>query len=288
MLKGRSAIVTGASQGLGKEIARAYAAAGASVALVARDGKLLEQTADELRGEEKGRRIVTFAADVTDEKAMRDVIDNTIKEFGKLDILVNNAGVYGPMGSLEEVDLAEWRRALDINVLGTLIPMRLVLPHFKRNHYGKIINLSGGGATSPMPFITAYAASKAAVARLTESVALEVNDFGIDVNSIAPGALNTRLLDELLAAGPKKVGDKFYQRATEQQKSGGASMDNAAQLCIFLATAESDGVTGRLIAAVWDDWRTLGKRLPEFKESDVYMIRRITSKDRGFSHWKDQ
>jgi NAD(P)-dependent dehydrogenase (short-subunit alcohol dehydrogenase family) len=282
MLKGRSAIITGANQGLGKEIARAFAAAGAAVALVARDRELLDLAAQELTAEGPGRRILTFAADVTDEKVMKEVIGSTIKEFGKLDILVNNAGVYGPKGPLEEIDLAEWRRALDINVMGTLIPTRLVLSHFKANHYGKIINLSGGGATNPMPLITAYASSKAAVVRFSESMALELKDFGIDVNAVAPGALNTRLLDEILAAGPEKVGATFYKRSLEQQKSGGASMVTAANLCVYLASKTSDGVTGRLISAIWDEWATLAERLPQYKDTDVYALRRITAKDRGF------
>ena len=91
------------------------------------------------------------------------------------------------------------------------------IPHFKQNRHGKIIILSGGGATKPMPYLSAYAASKAGVVRFAETLAEEVKDFNIDVNTVAPGALNTRLLDEVLAAGPEKVGKAFYEQSLKQQ-----------------------------------------------------------------------
>ena len=119
-----------------------------------------------------------------------------------LDILVNNAGVYGPMGPIEENDWEAWVRAIQINLFGTVLMSRAVIPIFRGQNYGKIINLSGGGATAPLPRMSSYAASKAAVVRLTETLAEELRDAHVDVNAIAPGALNTRLLDEVLAAGP--------------------------------------------------------------------------------------
>ena len=118
------------------------------------------------------------------------------------------------------------------------------------------MNLSGGGATSPLPRISAYAASKAAVVRLTETLAEETAGSGIDVNAIAPGALNTRLLDEVLAEGPERVGVGFYERAVKQREQGGSPLTTGADLCVFLLSAASDGITGRLISAVWDPWRT--------------------------------
>ena len=109
--------------------------------------------------------------------------------FGKLDIVVNNAGVYGPMGSIETIDWDEWVQAIAINLNGLVYCCRKAVEAFKPQRYGKIINLSGGGATNPLPGISAYAASKAAVVRFTETLALEVKEFGIDVNAVAPGAL---------------------------------------------------------------------------------------------------
>ena len=131
---------------------------------------------------------------------------------------MNNAGVYGPMGSIEDVDWDAWVRAIEINLFGSILMCRALLPHFKAQRYGKIIQLSGGGATNPLPRISAYAASKAAIVRFAESLALEVRDEGIDVNAIAPGALNTRMMDELLAAGPAD-GRRGVLRAHAQDES---------------------------------------------------------------------
>ena len=126
---------------------------------------------------------------------------------------MNNAGVYGPKGPIEDVAWDEWEHAIRVNLLGSVLCCRALVPHFRANGYGKIIQLSGGGATSPLPRLSAYAASKAAVVRFAETLAEEVRGTGIDVNAIAPGALNTRLLDEVLEAGPERVGDAFYERA---------------------------------------------------------------------------
>jgi NAD(P)-dependent dehydrogenase (short-subunit alcohol dehydrogenase family) len=146
---------------------------------------------------------------------------------------------------------------------------------------GKIINLSGGGATSPLPSISAYAASKAAVVRFTETLAEELRPHRIDVNAMAPGPLNTRMLDEMLEAGPEAVGAAAHAKALKQKESGGAPIGNGAELCVFLASAESDGITGKLISAVWDPWKVLAARREELANSDIYCLRRIVPEDRG-------
>jgi len=160
---------------------------------------------------------------------------------------------------------------------------RAAVPHFKAQKYGKIIQLSGGGATNPLPRISAYAASKAAIVRFAETLAEEVRDDHIDVNSIAPGPLNTRLLDEVIAAGPEKVGRDFYQRSLMQKSKGGAPLEKGTGLAVFLASSESDGITGKLLSAVWDPWDEFGGHLEELCRTDVYTLRRIVPKDRGLT-----
>jgi 3-oxoacyl-[acyl-carrier protein] reductase len=132
-----------------------------------------------------------------------------------------------------------------------------------------------------MPRLSAYAASKAAVVRLAETLADEVREAGIDVNAIAPGAMNTRLLDDILEAGPHRVGEVFYAKAMTQRSEGGTALAVGAALCVFLASHASDGITGRLISAVWDPWSTLSQRLSELDGSDIYTLRRIVPEDRG-------
>jgi 3-oxoacyl-[acyl-carrier protein] reductase len=138
-----------------------------------------------------------------------------------------------------------------------------------------------------LPRISAYAVSKAAIVRFTETLAEEVRGTGIDVNAIAPGALNTRMLDEVLEAGPDKVGKAFYERSLKQKESGGVPIDRGAELALFLASKASDGITAKLISAVWDDWERWPEQLNELSSSDTYTLRRITARDRGFE-WGDK
>ncbi len=280
-MQGRNAIVTGANQGLGLEIARAYVDAGANVLICARDRELLEAAAAELRARRSGVTIIAEPGDVSAPPDVARVIQTGIEAFGTVHVLVNNAGVYGPMGPIEELDWAEWARAMEINVYGSVLPARALVPHFKANRYGKIVQLSGGGATNPLPRITAYAASKAAIVRFMESLAEEVREYGIDVNSVAPGALNTRLLDELLEAGPARVGAAFHDRMTRIKGEGGTPLSVGAALAVFLGSAESDGITGRLLSAAWDPWQTLPAFRDELAATDIYTLRRIVAADRG-------
>jgi 3-oxoacyl-[acyl-carrier protein] reductase len=165
--------------------------------------------------------------------------------------------------------------------MGTVLPCRAVLPHLQSRRSGKIILLSGGGATKPLPYLSAYAASKAAVVRFGETLAEEVREFSIEVNAIAPGALNTRLLDEILEAGPDKVGSAFYEQSREQKARGGTPLERGASLCVFLASPAGDGITGKLISAVWDPWEQLPAHLDDLRDSDIYTLRRIVPHERG-------
>jgi 3-oxoacyl-[acyl-carrier protein] reductase len=236
---------------------------------------------------EPGARIVTIAGDVGEPKDVDRIFEKLRAEFSRLDILVNNAGIYGPMGNIEDVDWNEWVDAIRINLLGLVYVSRVAMPVMRAQHYGKIINISGGGAANPMPAITAYAASKAGVVRFTESLALECRDDHIDVNAIAPGALVTRMMDQLLEAGPERVGQQFFDRMKKIAQEGGTPLDVGAALCVFLGSAESDGITGKLIAAQWDRWEDWPKYLDELNTSDVYTLRRITGRDRN-KQWGDR
>ena len=287
-LQGRAAIITGANQGLGLAIARAYVEAGADVLMCARDAEMLEQARAQVSTlAASGQIVAAQAADVSKSADVERLAATAFQRFPRLRILVNNAGVYGPMGPIEAVDWAAWARAVEINLYGSVLMCRAVLPHFKAAQYGKIVQLSGGGATNPLPGISAYAASKAAIVRFAETLAEETREYHIDVNAIAPGALNTRMLDEALAAGPDKVGRGFYERALKQKERGGAPLDKGAQLAVFLGSAASDGITGKLISAVWDSWETLPEHLDDLQHTDIYTLRRIVPQDRGIG-WGDR
>lgn len=286
-LEGRSALITGASQGLGLAIAREYVAAGASVVLCARDAERLEHASREVAAlAGPAQRVVARAADVSRKEEADALARAALEAFPDLHVLVNNAGVYGPMGPIEDVDWDAWVRAIEINLLGSVLMARALLPHFKARQYGKIVQLSGGGATAPLPRISAYAASKAAVVRFAETLAEEVRGDGIDVNAVAPGPLNTRLLDDVLAHGPSGVGEEFYARAVRQRDEGGVPLETGARLVVFLGSAASDGITARLLSAVWDPWESLPEHREDLDRTDVYTLRRIVPADRGFSWGK--
>ncbi|MDA9661117.1 SDR family oxidoreductase [Gammaproteobacteria bacterium] len=288
ILAGKKAIITGANQGLGFEIAKKYVLAGADVMLCARNATLLDKARSELEVmATPGQKIMGDVADVSSELDVRALVANTLEALGGCHILVNNAGVYGPKGEIESLDWAEWVKAIEINVYGSILMCRALLPHFKAQRYGKVIQLSGGGATNPLPLISAYAVSKAAIVRFAETLAEEVRGIGIDVNAIAPGPLNTRMLDEILQAGPEKVGQAFYDRSLQQKESGGAPLEKGADLALFLASAASDGLTAKLISAVWDDWEHWPDHLDELSSSDAYTLRRVAGRDRGFT-WGDK
>jgi NAD(P)-dependent dehydrogenase (short-subunit alcohol dehydrogenase family) len=287
VLENRYAIVTGASQGLGFEIAKKYLEAGASLMICARNEVLLDKAAlalKKLAG--TGQSVLALPADVSKPKDVTALVDGALREFGGLDILVNNAGVVGPSGAVEDIDWKEWMRTIEINLLGSVLLSRSVLPHFKLAEHGKIVQLSGGGATNPLPGLSAYAVSKAAVVRFVETLAEETRRHRIDVNAIAPGALNTRMLDEFIAAGPANIGPAFHERALQQKKAGGTPLCKGADLAVFLGSSLSDGITGKLISAVWDPWITLPNHLDDLDGTDIYTLRRIVPTDRGIT-WGD-
>ncbi len=283
VLRGRRALVTGASRGFGKAVADSFARAGADLVLCSRSEAELSDAKAELVSSFPERRIEIVVADVSNERSVGVLAERVGDAFGDLDILVCNAGIYGPKGASESVDWAAWTNAFEVNVFGVALCVRAFAPMIKRSERGKVIVLSGGGATKPMPFLSAYAATKAAVVRFGETLAEEWRPDGVDVNMVAPGALNTRLLDEILEAGPDAVGRAFYEASLKQKSTGGTPLARGAELCVFLASRASDGVTGKLISAVWDPWG----RFPELRESldssDVYTLRRIVPSERGFT-----
>jgi NAD(P)-dependent dehydrogenase (short-subunit alcohol dehydrogenase family) len=282
-LAGSAVIVTGANQGLGRVIAKRLVADGASVLLCARDRAKLTEAREDLRTvAAPGQVVIAAGADVSRQDEVERLFTTAERELPPLTGLVNNAAILGPAGRAEETDWEQWHEAIRINLLGTVLCCREAVRIFRRARYGKIVNLSGGGATAPRPFLSAYAVAKAGVVRFTETLAEETKGAGIDVNAVAPGALNTRLLNEVIEAGPERVGTQAYEEALRQRQEGGAPPEAAAALCALLLSADSDGITGRLLSAVWDNWRDLPARKIQLAASDVYTLRRIVPRDRNF------
>lgn len=204
-----------------------------------------------------------------------------------LDALVNNAAIHGPLGPLWENDFSMWQQVIQVDLLAPVALCRAFVPWMRETGGGSIINLSGGGATGPRANFSAYATAKASLVRFSETLAEETKPFGIRVNCIAPGAMKTAMLGEILQKGTGAVGEVEFAIANKVFTEGGASMDRVADLVLFLATDASKGITGKLISAVWDDWEHWPEHLNELSSSDVYTLRRITGRDRGFT-WGDK
>ena len=280
ILENKVAIITGASGGVAGGIASVYAREGCRLVLSDADLPGLGGAQRELAKHHSP--VEAFRTDVTREAEVRDLVAFTLKTFGTVDILVNCAGIYGPIGPAVEVDTEGWLKTIGINLGGTFICMKNVLPTMIKNRKGKIVNMSGGGAASPFPRFTAYGTSKAGVVRLTETLAQEVLEHGIDINAIAPGGVNTRMLNQVLEAGETAVGSEFYAKSVRQQQEGGVPPLQIGELALFLASSESDGLSGKLVSLLWDDWKGIPERLEKVMSSDIYAMRRIVPSDRGY------
>lgn len=276
-LKDRVAVITGGSRGIGKAVAQAYLKEGARIAIAARTTLELEATVQELKSSGTNC-VIGIPTDVAYIGEVKKLIKRTLACYGTVDILVNAAGIQSPIGRLMEVDAHKWIHNTYVNLIGTMLCCKYVLPIMISKREGKIINFSGGGSTLPRPNFSAYASSKAAVVRFTETLAMEVEDYKIDVNAIAPGAVNTRMLREIIEAG-NKSGEKELSAAVERSRKGGTPPEMPAALAVFLASGRSDGLSGRLISAVWDDWENFNKNIDEIMSSSLYTLRRIDRKN---------
>jgi len=275
--KERNILVTGGSRGIGLAIARRFAEDGARVAVCSRTEGELHDAVAQLTA--LGTTVLGSAVDVADRSMVETFVEQIRGCWGDVDVLVNNAGIQGPIGPLAGNDPEHWKRTFEINVLGTAYCIQAVLPGMKRGGRGKIINLSGGGSTSPRPNFSAYGASKAAVVRLTETLAVELRDFRIDINAIAPGAVNTRMLQEVLDAGERAAAE--HVDALLRSETGGTPPGLAANLVFFLASEAADGITGKLISAPWDPWQEPAFLRQLREDGDLATLRRIDAKHFG-------
>lgn len=278
ILKEKIVLITGAGGTIGSAIAKTFAKEGAKLLLCGRSLSNLEKIKNELSV--SGNEVEIFSADVSSPDNVKKLIDFVVTHFGGLDILVTAAGIYGEIGSVESCDEEKWFNAIKVNLFGTFLCIKYALPFFKKN--GKIITFAGGGE-GPLPYFSAYASSKGAIIRLTETLSKEL-EGKIEINIISPGLVNSGLTQAIIDAGPAKAGQKKYEDALHE-RSGETetfSPDKAAALAVFLASRESDGLSGRNISAVRDNWKEIPKNIDVIKKSDIYTWRRIKPKDCGY------
>jgi 3-oxoacyl-[acyl-carrier protein] reductase len=206
--------------------------------------------------------------------------------WGHVDALVTCAGSQGAMGRALAADAEQWSQTVRANLDATYYAVRAFRPLLERAPgRAKVVCFSGGGASKARPNFSAYGAAKTAVVRLVETIAEEEQASRLDINALAPGAINTRLTDEVIAAGPGIVGQAEFDTAVRQKASGGASMAKALDAVEWMISAASDGISGRLLSAPWDPLAELPSLLPRAAGKDVYMLRRVTPESLGLE-WK--
>lgn len=234
-LQGKVALITGASRGIGRAIALAYAGAGASVAVTARTAEQLDSLVAEIA--ETGGAALAIPADLAVEADIQRIAQATVQRFGCIDILVNNAAIIHPRIDLVDFDPALWRQVLDVNLTAVALLTRSVLPGMIAQGSGKVINISSIGGRKGAKGRSAYRVTKAALISLTESVAAEVKSHGIDVNCICPGGVDT-----------EGYRDAFRSQGRVDNPRLMAS-EEIASLALFLASDASSAITGAAIDA---------------------------------------
>ena len=261
-LEGQVAVITGAGRGIGRAIALAYAREGAKLALAARNEEELEQGVAAVS--EIGGEAVAFRTDVTSQVGTERLARRTVERFGRIDVLVNNAGTSGPIGPLQDNDIAEWVDTINVNLTGTFLVCRAVIPVMLGQGGGRIINLSGAGVANAWSNMSAYCASKVAVVRMTEVLAQELEGKGITVNALGPGSVHTSMWEKMTDQAADAGAEFIHELGQRVLSGGGASIDDCAELAVWLASEESGSLTGRVISAAADDFRNLA---PKFRRS---------------------
>jgi len=251
MFSDKVVCIAGASHGIGRSLAEAFAREGASLLMLSRSKHV--SAPDDCIGRADA---IVMQCDVSDYQNVQDAIASALARWGRIDILINAAAILGPTGELWKSDPQEWLSTINTNLVGTYNTIRAALPGMIERQDGKIINFAGGGAAYAYPRFSAYAASKAAVVRLTETVAAECLPHNISINVIAPGAIETRMLRSVREAGG------------EVRTVG--TMDQVVDIVFFLASVRGVSISGRFLHAK-DDYRVLTAGMPP----DLYTLRRV-------------
>jgi 3-oxoacyl-[acyl-carrier protein] reductase len=273
-LAGRIALVTGAGRGIGAEIAREFARQGADLVLSSRTPSELEAVGGDCRL--LGSECEPVRADVGRLEDVEELVTSAVRRFGRIDVLVNAAAVIGAIGRLHETSPEDWEATVRTNLFGTVNTSRCALPSMLAAGSGVIVNFSGGGAASPLANLSAYAVSKAAVVRLTDTLAEEVRDVGVMVYAVAPGMVDTGIHDPVLAAGPRAGAQYDRSAQLRDRQVPGISAGLVSQLVLFLVARRPAALSGRLISVAHDPWRRWEKSGSEALDGTAwYTLRRV-------------
>jgi len=248
-LKDKVAIVTGGGYGIGKEIALAFARAGAAVVIAARSEKPMVETVEALK--KLGAKAIHVRTDVSKEAECARMADETLAAFGRIDILVNNAGIAGPTKRIPDMTLAEWQETLDINLTGAWLATRAVLPTMDKQRSGNILNISSGAGRRGYPMRSPYAASKWGMIGLTQTIAGEWGARGIRCNCICPGPIEGDRIERVMRARAEALKVPYEQIRAQFLSQAAlnrmATEEECARVALFLVSEASAGMTGQTL-----------------------------------------
>jgi NAD(P)-dependent dehydrogenase (short-subunit alcohol dehydrogenase family) len=266
-------LIAGATSGIGRFLAERLLEAGHDVWGFARS----------LEGALAHARYRAFACDVAEWEPVEQLAKTIATETERLDAIVVCAALQGPIGPAMTLDPKTWSHAVRVNLDGTFHVLRAfaALLRPEGGARAKILCFSGGGASKPRPNFSAYAASKTGVVRLVETLAEEWRESAIDINSIAPGTLATRMTEEILRNSAETAGQAEIATARATLDAGPENFERLGRLVDFLLSPESDEISGRLISAAWDPWEQFGEKRERLRTTDLLTLRRITPEDRG-------
>lgn len=273
-------LITGAYGGLGAVLSENFINADYDLILLGRDLSKLKNLKKKLILK-KNQKCYLEVCDLSDAVSVEHFTKNRLIKYKNLEVLINNAAIHGFIGPFYKQDMNELKKAFEVNFFSPVLLCKAGSSIMKKNKKGSIINLSGGGATSPRPMFSCYGASKTALVRFSETIAKELEEFGINVNCISPGIMPTNLLKEVLDKGIEITGEKEFKIAKENIDKNFIDMNRVAKLALYLSSNIGRKISGKLISALWDDWENWSNNVDELSTSDVFTLRRILKDEDG-------
>jgi NAD(P)-dependent dehydrogenase (short-subunit alcohol dehydrogenase family) len=267
-LAGQVAIITGSGRGLGRSFATALAGAGVAVAVVARSADQVAETVAQISA--AGGRAIGLPADVSDRQAVAQMVSTVEAQLGPVDLLINNAGIVNPLGPLWTCDPDEWWRSIEINLRSVLLCSHAVLPGMVARRRGRMINIASGAGTVAIPYGSAYVISKTAMIRLTETLALETEAYGVAIFAIHPGTVRTAMTEYLAESAPGAKWLPWMKTVFDEGKD--VPVEPTSELVLRLAAGEADQLSGRFISFN-DDLTELIERADEIQQGDLHVLR---------------